>query len=232
MKNCKDCNAKSKGIFCDLAPNVLDDVSQHKVMNNYKKGQNIFFQGNPPMGLYCVASGKIKVTRTGNDGKESIIRIAGAGDVLGHRSLFSKENYEASATVLEDASICFIDKLYIYGAMSENPSIAMNLIEKLSKDMGSAEKRYSSMYQKNARERLADLLMQFSSDYGVKEKDRIKINIRLSRDEMASMVGSAHETVIRLLSEFKDEQIIDLEGKTIYVKDLHKLREFANIDDK
>jgi len=232
MKNCKDCKAKDKGIFCDLAPNALEDVSQHKVMNTYKKGQNIFFQGNPPMGLYCVASGKIKVTRTGNDGKESIIRIAGAGDVLGHRSLFSKENYEASATVLEDATICFIDKVYIYSAMTENPTIALNLVEKLSKDMGSAEKRYSSMYQKNARERLADLLLQFSKEYGEQERGRIKLNIRLSRDEMASMVGSAHETVIRLLSEFKDEQILDLEGKIIFIKDPKKLKEFANMDDK
>ena len=232
MKNCKDCKAKDKGIFCDLSQVALEDVSKHKVMNHYKKGQNIFFQGNPPMGLYCVSTGKIKVTRTGNDGKESIIRIAGSGDVLGHRSLFSKENYEASATVLEDATICFIDKVYIYSALNENPSIALNLIEKLSKDMGSAEKRYSSMYQKNARERLAELLPQFISDYGEKEKNRIKLNIRLSRDEMASMVGSAHETVIRLLSEFKDEQIIDLEGKNIFVKDVEKLTTFANINDQ
>lgn len=232
MKNCGSCPSRNSGIFCDLNKEQLNDVSTHKVMNHYKKGQTIFFQGNPPMGLYCVSSGKIKITRTGNDGKEAILRIAGPGDVLGHRSLFSKEKYEATATVLEDSSICFIDKNYIYDAIQNNPSIAMSMIEKLSRDMGIAERKSAAMFQKNARERLADLFIEFAEDYGVKVDDKIKLDIRLSRDEIASIIGSAHETVIRLISEFKEEGILELNGKTILVKDMDKLREFANYNDQ
>lgn len=232
MKTCDKCPSRDAGIFCSLNRDALDDISDHKVMNNYKKGQTIFFQGNPPLGLYCVSTGKIKITRTCNDGKESIVRIVGPGDVLGHRSLFSKEKYEATATVLEDASICFIEKNYIYEAIQKHPSIAMAMIEKLSRDMGMAEKKSAAMFQKNARERLADLFVEFSEDYGVKLGNRIKIDIRLSRDEIASIIGSAHETVIRLISEFKDEGILELEGKTIFVKDMMKLRNFANYNDQ
>lgn len=231
MKHCETCPSRSSGIFCELKKESLDDVSKHKVMNHYKKGQTIFFQGNPPLGLYCVSTGKIKITRAGNDGKESILRIAGPGDVLGHRSLFSKEKYEATATVLEDSSICFIDKNYIYEALEANPSIALNMIEKLSRDMGIAEKKSAAMFQKNARERLAELFLEFADDYGVREKNMIKLDIRLSRDELASIIGSAHETVIRLISEFKEEGILELAGKTIYVRDLQKLKEFANYKD-
>lgn len=89
---CENCQSKDKGIFCELEQIALDDVGKHKVMNTYKKGHTLFFQGNPPFGLYCISNGKIKVSKVGNDGKESIVRIAAAGDVLGHRSLFSEEN--------------------------------------------------------------------------------------------------------------------------------------------
>ena len=232
MKKCENCASRQSGIFCELNRDALDDVSSHKVTNHYKKGQTIFFQGNPPMGLYCVSSGKIKITRTGNDGKEAILRIAGPGDVLGHRSLFSKEKYEATATVIEDSSICFIEKNYIYSAIQNNPSIAMSMIEKLSRDMGVAERKSAAMFQKNARERLADLFLEFAEDYGVPLDNKIKLDIRLSRDEIASIIGSAHETVIRLISEFKEEGILELDGKTILVRDMEKLRQFANINDQ
>lgn len=232
MRNCNQCSARDKGIFCDLESDELNDLSQHKVTNKYKRGQNLFFQGNPSMGLYCISSGKIKLSRVGNDGKETIIRIAGPGDILGHRSLFSHENYEASATVLEDSSICFLDQSYINVALKKNPEIALRIIEKLSRDLGLAEKRNSSLYQKNVRERLSELFLDFVQNYGVEDNNRIKLNIRLSRDEIASLIGSSHETVIRLISEFKEEGIVEVEGKSIFVTNTDKLRQFANLNDR
>ncbi len=229
--SCDKCHSVEKGIFCDLEQAALAEVSHNKVMNSYKKGQTIFFQGNPPFGLYCIAQGKIKVSKVGNDGKESIVRIAGPGDVLGHRSLFSKESYSATATVIEDAAICFLDKNYIYGALKTDPTIALNLIQKLSKDMGAAESRNASLSQKSARERLAELLLTFMKNYGQDETDgRVRLDIKLNRDEIASIVGTAHETIIRLISEFKDEGILEQEGKTIFILDDEKLLEFANLD--
>jgi CRP-like cAMP-binding protein len=229
--SCDNCNARTFGIFCDLDHSALAKVGMNKVMNFYKKGQTIFFQGNPPFGLYCISTGKIKVSKVGSDGKESIVRIAGAGDVLGHRSLFSKENYSATATVIEDASICFFDKNFIYGALKTEPSIALNLIEKLSKDMGAAESRNAAMSQKNARERLAELFLTFIKNYGIEESDgRIRLDIKLNRDEIAAMVGTAHETIIRLISEFKEEKILEQEGKIVFIIDEKKLLEFANLD--
>jgi CRP-like cAMP-binding protein len=231
LTSCEHCPSKDKGIFCNLENSALAEVAQHKVLNSYKKGQTIFFQGNPPFGLYCVSNGKIKVSKLGQDGKESILRIAGPGDVLGHRSLFGKENYSATATVIEDAMICFLDKTYIYSALKNNPSIALNLIEKLSREMGAAESRNASMSQKSARERLAELFLNFIKNYGHEESDgRIRLDIKLNRDEIASIVGTAHETIIRLISEFKTEGILEQEGKTIFILDQDKLLEFANLD--
>jgi len=228
--DCEHCLCKDKGIFCNLEETALASVSDSKVMNTYKKGHTIFFQGNPPFGLYCINSGKIKVTKMGSDGKESIVRIAGPGDVLGHRSLFSNENYSATATVIEDSAICFLDKKYIYKALQDEPSIALNLIQKLSKEMGQAEAKSAAMSQKNVRERLAELLLTLYKSYGVKEGSRKKLDIKLTREEMASMVGTANETIIRFISEFKEEGLIEQEGKVIYILDEEKLIEFANLN--
>jgi CRP-like cAMP-binding protein len=228
--DCDHCVSKDKGIFCQLEHAALTDVNHNKVMNLYKKGQTIFFQGNPPFGLYCISTGKIKVSKLGNDGKESIIRIAGPGDVLGHRSLFSEENYTATATVIEDSAICFLDKKFIYKAVQKEPTIALNLIQKLSKEMGSAEARSAALSQKNVRERLAELLLMLKKTYGIQEGNRWRLDIKLTREEMASMVGTANETVIRFISEFKEEGLIEQEGKIIYITDEDRLLEFANLN--
>jgi len=228
--NCENCASKDKGIFCELSSLVLQDISQNKVMNTYKKGQIIFYQDNPPLGLYCLSSGKIKVTKTGSDGKESIVRLAKAGDILGHRSLFSQSHYTATATTLEETTICFIDKKYILRAIEQNPSIALNIIQKLSKEMGAAETKSASMFQKNVRERLAELLLGLADSYGIHENNKIRLDIKLTREEMASMIGTASETIIRFMSEFKEEGLISQEGKTIYITNEPALIELANIN--
>lgn len=228
--NCENCLSKDKGIFCSLEHEGLEEVSKHKVTNTYKRGQTLFHEGNPAFGLYCVNKGKVKVTRMGSDGKESIVRLASEGDIIGHRSLFSCESYQASATALEDCTICFLDKKFILQAIEDEPSVALNIITQLSQEMGSAEARSAAMFQKNVRERLAELLLTFKISYGIKEGKRTRLDIKLTREEIASMIGTANETVIRFISEFKDEGILEQEGKVIYIIDDAKLMEFANIN--
>lgn len=226
---CENCPSKGQGIFCQLEGMALNDVSDHKVVNSYKKGQTLFVQGNPPYGMYCVSTGNIKVTQVGEDGKESIVRIASAGDVLGHRSIFTDQFYNATATAVEDCTVCFLDKKYILKLVEQSPSVACNLIAKLGRDLGAAEKRISSFYQKNVRERLAELLLLLKESHGVEEDGKIRLNIKLTREEMASIIGTASETLIRFMSELKQEGFIEQKGKVIYILDEPGLLDFANI---
>ena len=228
--HCEDCPSKGKGIFCELKSHDLVDVSDHKVENTYKKGQTLFVQGNPPFGIYCVSKGNIKVTQVGEDGKEAIVRIATAGDVLGHRSIFTDQFYHATATAIEDTQVCFIDKKYIVKLVQEHPSVACNLIGKLGRDLGAAEHRISSFYQKNVRERLAELLLLLKSSHGVEnETGKWRLDIKLTREEMASIIGTASETLIRFMSELKQEGFIEQQGKTIFLVNEEGLLDFANI---
>lgn len=228
--HCEDCPSRGQGIFCELKSTDLADVSGHKVENTYKKGQTLFVQGNPPFGIYCVSKGNIKVTQIGEDGKEAIVRIATAGDVLGHRSIFTEQFYQATATAIEDSHVCFIDKKYIVKMVQEQPSVACNLIGKLGRDLGAAEHRISSFYQKNVRERLAELLLLLKSSHGAQDENgKWRLDIKLTREEMASIIGTASETLIRFMSELKQEGYIEQQGKTIFLLNEEGLLDFANI---
>lgn len=228
--SCSDCPSLAQGVFCSLGKDELKNVSEHKVSNVYKKGQTLFVQGNHPFGLYCVSSGNIKVTKVGADGKESIVRIVTAGDVLGHRSLFTDQYYTATATALEDTKVCFLDKKFIMKVIQEQPSVSMNIIEKLSSDMGAAENKLSSLHQKNVRERLAELLLLLKESHGIKDDDgRVRIDLKLTREEMATMIGTANETLIRFVSEFKEAGLVEQEGKTIFITNEEELINWANL---
>lgn len=229
VTECEKCLNKDKSIFCNIHGTVINDIDNKKVVNTFKKGQNLFFQGNPPFGIYCIKSGKIKISKSGTEGKESIVRIAGPGDILGHRSLFSSENYNATATIIEDAVVCFIDKHLIYEKMREEPTLSLNIIHKLSIEMGTAETKTASMFQKDVTERLAEFLLSLMKTYGVEENGRCRLDIKLTREEIASLIGTANETVIRLISKLKSSGIIAQEGKTLYILDKEQLLETANL---
>lgn len=228
--HCDSCPSREDGIFCDLDFKEIQDVSDHKVTNMYKKGQTLFVQGNHPYGLYCISKGNIKLTKVGPDGKESIVRIVSGGDILGHRSLFTDDNYTATATAMEDTEVCFIDKKFILQKIKDQPTVALSIINKLSRDMGIAEKKLTSLHQKNVRERLAELLVSLKTTHGVKEGNRFKLDLKLTREEMATMIGTANETLIRFMTEFKEAGIIEQEGKVIYIIDEEELLNWANIN--
>ena len=136
----------------------------------------------------------------------------------------------ATATALEDTKVCFLDKKFIMNVINDQPTVSMNIIEKLSADMGAAENKLSSLHQKNVRERLAELLLLLKESHGEKLEDgRTKIVIKLTREEMATMIGTANETLIRFISEFKEAGLIEQEGKIIIIKNEEELIEWANL---
>lgn len=230
FEHCESCPSKGMGIFCELERSALDDVSDHKVTNVFKKGQTLFVEGSPPFGLYCISKGNIKITKSSESGKDAIVRVVSEGDVLGHRSIFTSQNYGATATAIEDTSVCFIDKKYIMKLVQDEPSVACNLIAKLGEDLGASETKVASFSQKSVLERTCELLLLLNESHGqdLENGDSI-LGIILTREEIASMVGTATETIIRVLSDLKKENIIAQEGKKIIIRDEDKLIDFANL---
>jgi len=229
-QECKSCSVRLLGVFCHLELPDLVQLDTYKINNTYKKGQMIFYEGNQSLGLYCINSGRVKLYKSLSNGSQQILRIAGPGDLLGYRSFFASENYHASAEVLEDSNICFIDPQVFFSILSKNPDLALTLIKKLARELRVAENLAVSITHKNARERMAELLLILKEAYGAPVKKGIRIELKLSRLEMAEMIGCTQETSIRLLSDFKKEGLIGVQERSITLYDLQTLLNEAGLE--
>ncbi len=227
---CQFCEARFKSVFCDLNDEDLNLLNLSKGCNTFKKGQLIFNEGGFPHGLFCVNSGKIKIAQSGDEGKEQIVRFAKDGDILGYRTLLSGDKYSCSATALDDTSICFIPKDTFFKLIAKNANLSMEIMKLLAHDLKNAERKITDLAQKPVRERMAEALLFLKETYGY-ESDNATINVSLSREEIANIAGTARETATRLLSEFKDDGIVELVGKKIKILNHQKLVKTANVFD-
>lgn len=230
IPECTECRSRFKSIFCELSRDEAKNLSSEKSCSFYKKGQLIFSEGNRPLGLYCINKGKVKVFQIGEDGKEQILRLSKEGDILGYRALISGEVYSASASALEEAVICFIPRTKFYELISNSPNLSEKLLHVLSHDLKEAEHRLVALAQKPVRERMAEMILTLKEFYGTAD-DGVTINAQFSREEMANFVGTATETAIRILSDFKTEKLITFEGRKIKILNLNGLLKTAHIYD-
>jgi CRP/FNR family transcriptional regulator len=215
---CAICASRKESLFADLSQDELEALNLHKSCILYKKGQTLYYEGTRPMGLFCINSGKVKVYKITSDGKEQILHLVKPGDFIGYRALISEEFYSASATVIEEAAICYVPKADYLKILNTNPQFFKKMMKKLSDDLGIMEQRLVTIAQKSVRERLAATLLMLKETYGMEgEEKSTLIDIALSREDLANIIGTATETVIRLLSEFKNQELISLQGKKIKV---------------
>ncbi|MCK9481218.1 MAG: Crp/Fnr family transcriptional regulator [Bacteroidia bacterium] len=227
-KNCTICGHRSHSVFCNSSGDNISEISDGKVTSMYKKGQYLFYEGAHPHGLFCISEGKIKLSQIGDEGKETIVRLAKSGDIIGYKALLGGNRYTASAITLEDSIVCFIPKETFFNVLKKDPDLSLSLLSLLSSELHNAENKIVQLAQKPVRERLAEALLFLRETYG-SEEDGSTINVQLSREEIANIVGTATESTIRLLSEFKKDGMIDMVGKKIKVVDKDRLVKTANV---
>ena len=227
--SCPSCLAKALSFFSELDSFDLKNLSDNKTCNFYKKGHIVFYEGRIATGVYCLEHGKAKIYRVGMDGKEQILRLATTGSLLGIRALLREERYFASAATLEDSVICFINKSFFFHLMNKYPKLNAEIVGYLCKLLKEAEDKIISIAQKPVRERLAESLLILNRVFRPNGKPEIKHNISLPREDLANIVGTATETVIRLLHDFKEEQLVEIDGRSIILTDIEGLKKAAKI---
>lgn len=225
---CEFCMSRKFSLFSDLAEPHLCHLSDHKNYITHKKGQILFYEATKPLGVFCINDGVVKVFKTASNGKEQIIRLAKKGDFLGYASLLGEESYSNSATIVEDAKICFVPRESFLKVLAEDTEFHRRVTKALCRDLGIMEDKLTDATQKSIRERLAFTLLKLSETYGIDGNEGDKIDIVLTREEIAGLVGTATETVIRLLSEFRKDELIDFEGKKILVLDKRGLARLSD----
>ncbi|PIE49757.1 MAG: Crp/Fnr family transcriptional regulator [Flavobacteriales bacterium] len=216
MSGCEQCLIREFGSLRALKPEELKAMSDEKDIVSFGKGDVIFEEGQILKGVYCLKEGACKMSRLNANGKEQIVKFLKKGDMLGYRSVLSEEPTTLTVTALQDLQACFIPKKEIFYAIEHNPKFSMDMMRTVCSDLRDANMAVSNMAQKNVKQRLADAIIFLKETFG--EKDNY-INISLTREELASIVGTATESAIRILSEFKKEKLLDIKGKQLSILD-------------
>lgn len=227
-QHCKDCSVNN-ACFQHLTAEELNKIEAEKGCSIFKKGQIIMAEGSKPSGVFCIHRGRVKFTRLGSEGRDHIIRLGKEGDLIGYRSVLANDSLSASIVTLEDTHTCFIPKSLLFGFIKENNGFSLSLMQQACQDLGESGKMITNLAQKNVRQRLAEVLLMLNSKFGVDGEGFL--NVKLSREEYANMVGTATETLIRLLSDFKQEGLIESQVKKIRLLQSLQLANIAQVED-
>jgi CRP-like cAMP-binding protein len=219
---------KSESILKDLPPEDFQLLNANKTEQGYSKGEIIFREAAYPAGIFYIIDGKVKKYKVDKDGREHIIYVANQGEILGYHAILAEDRYPDSASALEKSRIAFIPKEDFLITVQQSAVLSKRLLKTLSHEFAVLANSLSVFAQKSVRERLALQLIVLREKYKVNFQPGMPVEINIGRDDLASIVGTARESVVRILTEFKEAGIVETKGRKIIVHDVNQLIKIAN----
>lgn len=215
---------KKLPIFMDLSPEEAESVGQLTIVRKYRKNMIIFMEGEPGEALYFLLSGKVKISKLTEDGREQILHILQAGDIFAEVVLIDRGPYPATAEVIEEAQVGMLRNDDVENLIRTNPDIALKILKVMSKRLRQAQIQVRDLALRDTYGRLASMLLILAKDHGSPNDNGVKIDLSLSRQELANLIGTSRETVTRILSDFKRSKVIDIDKQEIVIIDEKKLK--------
>jgi CRP-like cAMP-binding protein len=222
-----DADLGSFHLFKKLTDEEMVRLNQEKSCSLYKKGTVVYREGSRLTGFYFVTRGIVKIFKTGTDGKEQIIRFAKRGEIMAYRSLISQELACTSAKITEEAVLCHIPYQTLLYLIQSNWHFSLQMLQIACRELREANEYITDIAQKSVRERLAEILLLLKDNFELDNQNTLQIS--LTREELANMVGTATESVIRLLSEFRQDRLIELQGRKVKFLNINALRKVAGV---
>lgn len=219
---------KSESILMDLPPDIYEMLTAHKSEQLYAKNEILFREGALPSGIFYVVKGKVKKYKVDGEGREQIIYVAGTGQLIGYHAVLSEDRYPDSAAAMEESKIAFIPKEDFLRTLEDSPLLNSRLLKTLSHEFAVLANSLTMFAQKTVRERLALQLIIIREKYKVNYVEGMPIEINMSREDLASLVGTARENVTRILTEFKEAGLLETKGRKIMIRDVNGLIKIAN----
>lgn len=225
MSKCEQCIIREFNSLKTLTKDELIRITGCKTSKIVKKGEVLFDEGEYINGVFCIKDGVCKVSKMSDNGRDQIIHLIQKGDILGERSLINNEASNLKAIAINDMEVCFIPKDEIIRDLENNPHFSLDLLRKMANSLKKADDVIVDMAQKTVKQRLAATLLFLEAKFEKNDNGSIKVN--LSREDIANIIGTATESAIRLLSEFKKKKMIDLQGKEIVILDVKALKDLS-----
>jgi CRP/FNR family transcriptional regulator len=216
---------KNISVFSQLADEQLMEISELESTKPYKKGHIVFSEMEKGEAFYFIKSGKVKVYKTSFDGREVILNIFGAGSIVAEVTMFNDIDYPATAEVIEDAEIGMIFNRDIEKLVMKNHGLALQIIKQLSKRLYRSQMNVKEMALNDVSIRTAKVLLQLAKKYGKKAGKTIEIDLDVTRQDLANLVGTTRETLSRTMSQFKKKRYINIKDRKIIICDQQQLEE-------
>lgn len=201
-------------LFGGMPPEHLDEIERIAVRKEYSRSESVFFEGDPGVGFYMVAKGKVKIFKTSLSGKEQILHIFGPGEPFGEVPVFHGQPFPAHATALEKTSLIFFPRKDFVELVHSMPSLVLNMLAVLSMRLRRFATQIENLSLKEVPARLAGYLLYLSEEQGNKEQ----VELQISKGQLASLLGTIPETLSRIFARMSDEGLISVEGKKISLR--------------
>ena len=211
-------------LFNFLDDEQLEYVAQLIIDRFYKAGRIIFFENEPGEAVFFLKSGRIKVSKADDDGREQILHFVHPGEMFAEVVLFGDSTYPATAEVLEDAEVQLIRNQDMDRLMLEHPDMALGFLRIMAQRLRFAQRQINELALMSTTRRMASMLLYLAADQGKKTEKGIKIDISLTKQDLASLIGTSRETANRILSDFKKQKAIEVDRQEIILMDKEKLK--------
>jgi CRP/FNR family transcriptional regulator len=229
VESCLTCKLRTDRIFCDLPPTALQAFENIKYATAYPQGAVLFVEGQLPRGIFVLCKGSVKLSINSPNGRTVIVKLAEAGEVLGLSATISGKAYEVTAETIDPCQVNFVKRDDFLRFLKDDVEACFKVAEQLSEKYHNACKEAGSLgLSHSAAEKLAKLLLEWSSKNGEGGKTEPRLKLRLTHEEIAQMIGTSRETVTRLFAELKKRQILQAKGSTMVIRNTAALRDIAN----
>ncbi len=215
-------------LFKNLSDDDLKELDSYLVRTSFKKKEDIFSEGDQPEWFYIVSKGKVKITKLSHDGKEIILELISPPDIFGGVAVLRNFPYPANAVAMEDSEVIKISRKNLLRLVDRFPNLMYCIALQLGDRMKSSYDSLKNIALERVEARIAALLLKLAGKVGVQSKEGLLIDMRLTKQDVADMVGTTVETSIRTFSKFKKQGLVaDRDGKII-IKDKEGLAEMAS----
>ena len=223
---CPGCPNKKCFVQSHCTSEWVQIINRSKEQSVYQKGQQLFREGDRVSGVFFIQHGKVKVVTNGLNGKEQIVRLASDAYIIGHCAS-EGERYPIGAIALEESTVCFLSNELLKSAYLENPEFTLAFMYYYSAELRKMESRLKYVAQMSIREKVVEALLYIYDIFGADETDHT-LNVTMSRQELADLVGTNAEQVTRQLSLFQNENIISKQGKDLQMLRVDLLRKMVD----
>ncbi|MFZ0686816.1 MAG: Crp/Fnr family transcriptional regulator [Terriglobales bacterium] len=229
VENCFDCRLRRQGFFCDLSPQSIRAFEKIKHPAVFPEHSVVLVEGQNPCGIFVLCQGRAKLSTTSRDGKTLIVRIAGAGEILGLHAVVTGTPYELTAETMQPSQLSFVTREDALRFLNQYPDACFHATQHLARDCSDSYGVARTMgLCHSVSERFARFLLDTAADSQV-TRGRVRVRLAMTHEEISQLVGTSRETITRLLSEFRRHDLAELKGSMLIIHNHPALKNMVGV---